>query len=163
MKATYSTRDLAQAAVIAAAYAVLALFSSFFGLAFGTIQFRLSEALCILPFRYRNAIPGLAIGCLVANLLSPYGLPDLIIGTLATLLAAVLTSRCRNQWSAIVPPVVCNGLIVGALLAWEEGGFSASFPALFAYNAFTVAAGEALVCALLGPALLRALEKHEQA
>lgn len=163
MKSTYSARELSQAAIIAAAYAALAWFSSAFGLAYGPIQFRLSEALCVLPFRYRTAVPGLFIGCLIANLLSPYGLPDLVIGALATLLAAMLSARCRSKWSAMVPPAVCNGLLVGALLAWEEAGFSAAFPALFAYNAFTVAAGEAAVCVLLAPVLLRALEGRAHA
>ena len=71
MELQYSTRDLARAAVIAAAYAALAWISNFFGLAFPAIQFRLSEALCVLPCRDRKAaIPGLAVGCLITNLLS---------------------------------------------------------------------------------------------
>lgn len=114
MELQYSTRDLARAAVIAAAYAALAWISNFFGLAFPAIQFRLSEALCVLPCRDRKAaIPGLAVGCLITNLLSPYGLLDLVVGTLATLLAAVWSGRCRSAWTAAVPPVVCNAVIVG--------------------------------------------------
>ena len=115
MELQYSTRDLARAAVIAAAYAALAWISNFFGLAFPAIQFRLSEALCVLPCRDRKAaIPGLAVGCLITNLLSPYGLLDLVVGTLATLLAAVWSGRCRASacWarsavsavSSVVPP-----------------------------------------------------------
>ena len=149
MELQYSTRDLARAAVIAAAYAALAWISNFFGLAFPAIQFRLSEA-----------IPGLAVGCLITNLLSPYGLLDLVVGTLATLLAAVWSGRCRSAWTAAVPPVVCNAVIVGAMLAWESTGFSAAFAGLFAYNALTVGIGEAAVCFLLGVPLLRALEKR---
>ena len=160
MELQYSTRDLARAAVIAAAYAALAWISNFFGLAFPAIQFRLSEALCVLPCRDRKAaIPGLAVGCLITNLLSPYGLLDLVVGTLATLLAAVWSGRCRSAWTAAVPPVVCNAVIVGAMLAWESTGFSAAFAGLFAYNALTVGIGEAAVCFLLGVPLLRALEK----
>ena len=156
-----SARDLARAAVIAAAYAALAWLSHFFGLAFGAIQFRLSEALCVLPYRDRRAaVPGLAVGCLLANLLSPYGLLDLVVGTLATLLAAVWSGRCRSAWSAALPPVVCNAVFVGAMLAWEGTGFSAAFAGLFAYNALTVGLGEAAVCFLLGVPLLRALEKR---
>ena len=154
MELQYSTRDLARAAVIAAAYAALAWISNFFGLTFPAIQFRLSEALCVLPCRDRKAaIPGLA-------LLSPYGLLDLVVGTLATLLAAVWSGRCRSAWAAAVPPVVCNAVIVGAMLAWESTGFSAAFAGLFAYNALTVGIGEAAVCFLLGVPLLRALEKR---
>ena len=147
--------------VIAAAYAALAWISNFFGLAFPAIQFRLSEALCVLPCRDRKAaIPGLAVGCLITNLLSPYGLLDLVVGTLATLLAAVWSGRCRSAWTAAVPPVVCNMVLVGAMLAWESTGFSAAFAGLFAYNALTVGIGEAAVCFLLGVPLLRALEKR---
>ena len=161
MDLQYSTRDLARAAVIAAAYAALAWISNFFGLAFPAIQFRLSEALCVLPCRDRKAaIPGLAVGCLITNLLSPYGLLDLVVGTLATLLAAVWSGRCRGAWTAAVPPVVCNMVLVGAMLAWESAGFSAAFAGLFAYNALTVGIGEAAVCFLLGVPLLRALEKR---
>ena len=161
MELQYSTRDLARAAVIAAAYAALAWISNFFGLAFPAIQFRLSEALCVLPCRDRKAaIPGLAVGCLITNLLSPYGLLDLVVGTLATLLAAGWSGRCRSAWTAAVPPVVCNMVLVGAMLAWESTGFSAAFAGLFAYNALTVGIGEAAVCFLLGVPLLRALEKH---
>ena len=157
----YSARDLARAAVIAAAYAALAWLSNFFGLAFGAIQFRLGEALCVLPYRDRRAaVPGLAVGCLLANLLSPYGLLDLVVGTLATLLAAVWSGRCRSAWSAALPPVVCNAVFVGAMLAWEGTGFSAAFAGLFAYNALTVGLGEVAACFLLGVPLLRALEKR---
>lgn len=157
----FSTRDLARAAVIAAAYAALAWASNLFGLAFGPVQFRLSEALCVLPCRDRKAaIPGLVVGCLLANLLSPYGLLDLAVGTLATLLAAVWSGRSRSTWTAAVPPVVCNALLVGAMLAWESTGFSAAFAGLFAYNALTVGIGEGAVCFLLGVPLLRALEKR---
>ena len=161
MDLQYSTRDLARAAVIAAAYAALALLSNLFGLAFGTIQLRLSEALCVLPYRdRRTAIPGLTVGCLLANLLSPYGLLDLVVGTLATLLAAVWSGRSRSVWTAALPPIVCNALLVGAMLAWESTGFSAAFAGLFAYNALTVGIGEGAVCFLLGVPLLRALEKR---
>ena len=161
MDLRYSARDLARAAVIAAAYAALAWLSNFFGLAFAAVQFRLSESLCVLPYRDRRAaVPGLAVGCLLANLLSPYGLLDLVVGTLATLLAAVWSGRCRSVWLAALPPVVCNAVFVGAMLAWEGTGFSAAFAGLFAYNALTVGLGEAAVCFLLGVPLLRALEKR---
>ena len=160
MELQYSTRDLARAAVIAAAYAALAWISNFFGLAFPAIQFRLSEALCVLPFFLPETAWGLGVGCLITNLLSPYGLLDLVVGTLATLLAAVWSGRCRSAWTAAVPPVVCNMVLVGAMLAWESTGFSAAFAGLFAYNALTVGIGEAAVCFLLGVPLLRALEKR---
>ena len=158
MELRFSTHDLTRAAAIAAAYAALAWLSNVFGLAFGAVQFRLSEALCVLPRRDREAaVPGLAVGCLIANLLSPYGLLDLVVGTLATLLAALWSARCRSDWGAVVPPTVCNAVIVGAMLAWESAGGFAAFAGLFAYNALTVGLGEAVVCFALGVPLLRAL------
>lgn len=156
-----SSRELSRAALIAAAYAALSWVSSLFGLTFGPIQLRLSEALCVLPRREKAAVPGLALGCLLTNLLSPYGLLDMLFGTLASLLAALWSARSRSNAMAALSPVVCNGLIVGALLAWEETGASTAFAPLFAYNAFTVALGEAAVCFGLGLPLLRALEKRE--
>jgi len=72
----------------------------------------------------------------------------------------VWSGRCRSAWTAAVPPVVCNMVLVGAMLAWESTGFSAAFAGLFAYNALTVGIGEAAVCFLLGVPLLRALEKR---
>ena len=154
------TKQLTLAALTAAAYAVLSYFGSIFGITYGPIQCRFSEALCVLPFFLPETAWGLGVGCLIANLLSPYGLLDLVVGTLATLLAAVWSGRCRSAWTAAVPPVVCNAVIVGAMLAWESTGFSAAFAGLFAYNALTVGIGEAAVCFLLGVPLLRALEKR---
>ena len=98
----FSARSLALSGVIAALYAALSLVSTAMGLGFGTVQLRLSEALCVLPILFPEAVPGLAVGCLVTNLLSPYGAADLIFGTLATLLAAVLTRRIRKR--ALAPP-----------------------------------------------------------
>ena len=154
------TKQLPLAALTAAAYAVLSYFGSIFGITYGPIQCRFSEALCVLPFFLPETAWGLGVGCLIANLLSPYGLLDLVVGTLATLLAAVWSGRCRSAWTAAVPPVVCNAVIVGAMLAWESTGFSPAFAALFAYNALTDGNGEAAVGFLLGVPLLRALEKR---
>ena len=75
-----TTRRLAVSGMIGAAYAVMAIFGSVFGLTFGPIQFRFSEALCVTPFLFPEAVGGLFVGCLIANLFSPYGLLDIIIG-----------------------------------------------------------------------------------
>lgn len=100
----FSARSLALSGVIAALYAALSLVSTAMGLGFGTVQLRLSEALCVLPILFPEAVPGLAVGCLVTNLLSPYGAADLIFGTLATLLAAVLTRGSAGGLSRPCPP-----------------------------------------------------------
>ena len=155
----FSTRQIAAAGLIGALYAVMSYFAAIFGVAFGPIQFRFSAALCVLPFLIPAAAPGLFVGCVVANLLSPYGVLDMVFGPLATLLAAVLTMKCPNRWLASLPPVVCNMVIVGAVIAFEETGFTAAFPAAFAWNAFTVGLGEAAVCFLLGQLLLSVLTR----
>ena len=72
-------------------------------------------------------------------------------------MAAVLTARCKRKWLAPLPPVVCNGLLVGGMLAWYEVGFTAQFAALFAVNALWVGIGEAVVCYVLGLLLIRAV------
>lgn len=110
-----STRNLVRIAAIAALYAALTL--ALAPISYGQIQVRVSEALTVLPFLTPLAIPGVAIGCLLANILGPgLGLLDVIFGTAATLLAAVVTWRMPKAWLAPLPPVIANGLIIGALL-----------------------------------------------
>ncbi len=152
----FTTRQLTTAGLIAALYALLSYFSAMFGGAFG--PFRLSEALCVLPFLLPAAVPGLFVGCLAANLLSPYGALDILFGSLATLLAALWTSRCRRAWQAPLPPVLCNALLVGAVITIQQAP-GPLFWKVFAYNALTVGAGEALSCCLLGGILLRWLSR----
>ena len=154
-----TTRQMTVAAIVGALYAALTLLSSVFGIAYGPVQFRFSEALCVLPFLFPETAWGLFAGCWVANLLSPYGLPDMIIGSLATLIAALWTSKCRSKWLAPLPPVVCNGILVGAVLAWQQTGFSDAFLPAFLFNGGSVALGEAAVCFILGLVLLRTMEK----
>lgn len=156
-----NTRRLALAGMIGAAYAALTMLGSVFGLSYGPVQFRVAEALTLLPFLCPEAVGGLFVGCLVANMLSPYGLLDIVIGSLATLLAAWLTSRCRSRYLASLPPVLCNGLMVGALLAYEEVGMTDAFWGVFWFNGCSVAVGEAAVCFGLGLLLLWRLEKTD--
>ena len=140
-----TVRQITFSALVGALYVALCYFGNIFGLNFGIFQCRFAW--------------GLFAGCVLSNLLSPYGLPDLIFGSLATLLAGLLTARCKNRWLAPLPPVICNGLIVGALLAWYEAGFSAAFPGMFAFNALSVGGAELLVCYVLGIPLLSLLER----
>ena len=158
-KSRFTVQQLALAGVIAALYAVMSYFASIFGVAYGPIQCRFSEALCVLPFFLPAATPGLFIGCLAANLLSPYGALDVIFGSLATLLAALWTQHTRRKWLAPLPPVICNMVLVGGLIAFYETGFSDAFWAAFAYNAVTVGIGELLSCYVLGGVLLTVLPK----
>ena len=153
------TQRLALNGVIAAAYAALTLVASAMNLAYGPVQFRFSEALTVLPFLFPGTWPGLFVGCLVANLLSPYGPIDIVIGSLATLLAAIWTEKVDRPWLAPLPPVLCNMVLVGGMLAWEQVGFTDAFAATFALNAASVALGELLACYGLGSLLLWRLPK----
>ena len=153
------TKQLTLAALTAAAYAVLSYFGSIFGITYGPIQCRFSEALCVLPFLFPETAWGLGIGCLIANVFSPYGLLDIVVGSSATFLAALHTARCKQKRLAPLPPVVLNMLLVGAMLAYEEAGASAAFGSVFLFNAATVGIGEAIACYGLGMLLLYALEK----
>ena len=155
----YTTRQMTLAAVIGALYALLTVAVAPFGGAYSPIQCRVSEALCVLPFYFPEAKWGLFIGCIVANIISPYGLPDLILGSLATLLAGHITSKLHHKWLAPLPPVLCNAVIVGGLLAWYGAGFGPSFGALYAFNAATVGLGELIACYVLGGVVLAALPR----
>ena len=153
----FTTRQLASAGLIAGLYAGLTLFLPI--PQYGGVQLRVAEAMTVLPFLLPEAVPGLAVGCFLANLLgSPYVL-DWVFGTLATLLAALWTSRIKHRWLAPLPPVVCNGVLVGAVLAWQQSGSLETFWPAFALNGASVALGEAVVCFALGLLLLRAVEK----
>ena len=149
-KKLLTTRSVCLSAMIAALYAALTLLLA--PISYGAIQCRISEAMTLLPILLPQAIPGLVIGCLVANLLSPVAVWDVIFGTLATLIAALGTYRLRrNPLLAALCPVVANGVIVGVMLA--------VFYALPLWmTMLEVAAGEAVAVAL-GFILLAALRK----
>ncbi len=154
MHSKFSTRDLTFAAMLAALYAALTL--ALPALSYGPVQIRFSEALTVLPFLYPVATPGLFVGCIIANLFSPYPL-DILFGSLATLLACLWTQSLKNRWLAPLPPVLCNAVIIGAEIAWFEGGFTPAFWPAFAWNALTVGFGELIACYLLGSILLAVL------
>ena len=104
-------------------------------------------------------MPGLFAGCLLANLFSPFGLIDVVAGSLATLLACLMTQRMPNRWLASLPPVLCNAAIVGGVIAWSTVGFGPAFWQAYALNALTVGLGELAACVVLGQLLLSALPK----
>lgn len=111
-----TTRSLCLSAMIAALYAALTILLA--PISYGNVQCRVSEAMTLLPILLPQAIPGLAVGCLVANLLSPVAIWDVLFGTLATLIAAVGTYALRRRpLLAALCPVAANGIIVGAMLS----------------------------------------------
>lgn len=143
------------AAVVGGVYAALTCLLP--GPSYGPVQLRVAEGLAVLPYLFPAAAPGLTAGCLVANLLSPYGPFDLVVGTAATGLAALLTRRARSPLGAIAAPVVCNGVLVGGMLAFLQTGVRPGFFAAFLVNGGGVALGELAACGLLGGVLLRTL------
>lgn len=152
----FRTRDLCLTAMIAAIYAALTL--GLQAISFGPVQFRVSEALTLLPILFPQAIPGLTLGCLISNLFSPLGATvyDVVFGTLATLIAAILTRRIKGSvWVKALPPVLANGVIVGLVLTYAYG-----LNTLW-LNMLTVAAGEAVVCYALGVPMIKLLEKAD--
>ena len=147
---------IVQAAMIAAIYVVLTYFVSAFNLASGAIQVRISEALTVLPFFTPAAIPGLAIGCLISNLLTGCLPMDVVFGSLATLLGAVGTYLLRKKkWLVPIPPIVANTLIVPFVLAYVYGA-EGTIP----FFMLTVGIGEVISCYVLGMILLNALNQY---
>ena len=146
---------LTTGAVIAALYVVLTLLSSLFGLASGAIQLRLAEALTVLPLLTPAAVPGLFVGCLLANLVTGCAPWDVIFGSLATLLGALGTRYlAKRRWMAPVFPILSNMLIVPLILQYVY-----RFPGSYLYFMATVGIGEAASCGVLGLLLLRALDR----
>ena len=146
---------LTQAAAIAAVYIILTVLAASVNLASGAIQVRFSEALTILPFFSGAAVPGLAIGCLLSNILTGCALPDIIFGTLATLLGAIGTRCLRgNRWLCSLPPVIANTLIIPFVLTYAY-----QIPGGIPFLMLTVGAGEVLSCVVLGEILLSALQR----
>ena len=146
--------------VIAALYVVLTLASALFGLSgMGAIQLRLSEALCVLPYFTAAAVPGVTVGCLLANFFTGAALPDIVFGTLATLIGAVGT-RClrRYPYLAPLPPIVANTVIIPFVIRYAYIDVDASLPFLF----LSVGIGEIASVGVLGTALLLALKPHRQ-
>ena len=156
----FSVRDLTLAAMTAALYALLGYFGDVLSLTFGPVQIRFAEALTVLPFLFPVTAPGLAIGCLITNLLSPYGPIDVIFGTLATAIAAWLTTKMPRWYLAALPPILVNAVILPPMWAWAEiGAVNSAFWMACGFNALTFIPGEALACYILGTLLMKALPK----
>lgn len=145
---------LAQGAAIAAVYVVLTLV--FAPISYGEVQVRISEALTILPFFTPAAIPGLFVGCIIANILGGCILPDIIFGSLATLIGAIGSYLLRkNPYLVPVPPIVSNTIIVPLVLFY---GYGVNLPIPFMM--LTVGIGEAISCGVIGLIFLFTLKKY---
>ena len=145
---------ITQAAVIAALYVVLVVIFNY--ISFGPIQFRVAEALTILPYFTPAAIPGLFIGCILANVIGGAVIWDIIFGSIATLIGSVFTYllRKKSKFLAPLPPVLANTIIVPWVLKYAYGAEEMVW-----FMAVTVGIGEILACYVLGMILLFALNK----
>ena len=154
------TRFLARAGIIAALYAATTIFLA--PISYGAVQCRVSEALTLLPMLTPAAVPGLFLGCLIANLLGSGVWYDVIFGSLTTLAAALLTRRLKDRpFLASLPPVILNGLIVGGVVyfAYEYTPGAPVSAAQLLLTMGSVALGEAVACCVLGVILMKALKK----
>jgi uncharacterized membrane protein len=153
----YTTRG----ALIAAVYVALTLLASAMGLSSGVIQFRFSEALCILPLFLPEAIPGLFIGCLISNLIAGGVIWDIIFGSIATLIGAVGARLLKDlpestKWIATLPTVISNMIIVPLVLIYAYGA-----PDSYLFLMITVGIGEAVCAGIGGSALYYLMKKYE--
>lgn len=151
----FTTKNIALSAAIAALYAALTLLLQ--PISYGAVQFRVSEALTLLPVIFPQSVLGLTLGCFIANLLGSPTPWDVIFGTLATLLAALCTRRLRHQrlWISALPPVVFNALIISLVLYFtaNAGDFALGF------TMASIGFGQGVVCYVLGIPLILALKK----
>lgn len=145
------TKYLTQAAIIAAVYVVLTMI--FAPISYGQVQVRISEALTILPYFTPAAIPGLFIGCIIANIYGGAGLIDIVFGSLATLLAAFLSYKMPKKYLVPLPPVIINAVVIGFVLH-----FAINIPLLITMA--WVGLGQLIACYGIGYPLMILLEKY---
>lgn len=141
----FNVKNLTRLALVAAAYVALTL--AIYPLEYGPIQCRVSEILVLLCFYRKDYAPALTVGCLIANLFSPYGLLDVILGTLATAIAVFPMYYTKNIWLAAILPIVSNGIIVGFDL------FLCGEPLWFSMG--TVALGELIAVGIVGTVIFK--------
>lgn len=150
---------ITQAAVIAALYVVLTYLAALLGISSGAIQVRFSEALTVLPYFIPAAIPGVTIGCFLANMLTGGAVLDIVFGTLATLIGCVGSYLLRkHKWLVPIPPIIANMFIVPWVLQTAYGVTDAYW-----YLMITVGIGEVISCYVFGMILLFALDKNKKA
>ena len=154
------TRFITKSAIIAALYVALTLMFS--ELSFGNIQVRLGEILTILPYFSASTIPGLTVGCLIANIIGASAsltpALDIIIGTLATLVSAILSYALRkNKFLVPLPPVLINAIVVGLQLKYIVG---IELPVYILM--LQVLVGQVIACYIVGVPLIFITEKNKQ-
>jgi uncharacterized membrane protein len=147
------TQFITEAAVIAAIYTVLVLV--FQPISYGPIQFRIAEALTILPYFTPAAVPGVTLGCFLSAVFTGADVLDMVFGSLVTLIAAILSYRLRRfKFLVPLPPIIANALIIPWVLRYAY-----DIPDAIPYMMLTVGIGELLSVGILGTMLLFVLDK----
>ena len=157
-KSNTSALYLTRGALVGAMYVALTYFSGILGLSSGVIQFRISEALCVLPIFFPEAIPGLFIGCIVSNILVGGIVWDVIFGSLATLIGAFFGSKMKRKWLVPLPTVISNTVVVPFIILYcymDGVGIE-----LYTVTALGVFVGEVLSAYVIGLMLLYAVDKR---
>lgn len=157
-----NTKHLVRAALIAAIYATVSVLLA--PISYGAVQVRISEALTLLPILSIDAVWGVTLGCFLANLIGMFtganilGPLDVVLGTAATLAAAVCTRKIgkKNLWLATLPPIILNAAVVGGELAFITGAPTFT---LFCVEAAWVGLGQAAACIVLGVPLVKIMAK----
>ncbi len=155
-------RKLTVAAMIAAVYLVLTMI--FYVTSFQPLQSRLAEALAVLPYFTPVAIPGLFVGCILANIIGGNGIWDVVVGSLSSLLAAYLTykltyNKPKRKWLAPLPAVLVNAVVVGIMLSVLAN--NTTITSLFV-NILLVGLGQLLACYVLGFPLMLLIERTKK-
>jgi len=150
-KKTRLVRRVVRAGVIAAAYAGVSY--ALAPISFGPLQFRVAEGLSVLPILFPEAVPALFVGCLVANVIGPYGVLDIVFGSLTTLAAAVLTRVFRRSILAYLSPIVLNAVFVSAYLTALTG-------VPYWMLVLSIGASEAASVVVIGIPLVRFMRKR---
>ena len=144
-------RSMVRAGLIAAVYTALCLVLHPISFGFGGVELRVSEALTLMPVLTASAVPGLFVGCLLANLLGGATVLDVVFGSLTTLLAALLTRKWRDRpLLAALPPVVMNAVVIGTLLRYAYG---VAMPLWLCM--VSIGLGQAVACYAIGLPLMR--------
>ena len=145
-------RYITESAIIAAIYVALSV--AFAPISYGLLQVRIAEALTVLPAFTPAAIPGLFVGCIIANIIGGNGPLDVIFGSLATLIAAILSYKMPKKYLVPLPPVLVNAVIIGVLLSYI---LDVSVPVAMGW----VGLGQVVACYILGYPLMLQLNKYK--
>ena len=154
-KSCFKTRFLVQASLVAAIYAALTMLLQPISFGFGGVQLRVSEALTLLPVLMPASVPGLFVGCLLANLLGGATMLDVVFGSMTTLVAALITRLWRKRPAlAALPPVLLNAVVIGALLRYAYG---VAMPLWLCM--LSVGLGQAVACYVLGLPVMKMMRR----